>query len=104
MTDPKPPAEDKVTMGDLRKMFTDLVGQIGGGSPKKEETSTDIGTQVREELTRLEERRKRQAANDQLRADVEALKASATKPPEEKTPIERRRVHRIMGWGENKDD
>lgn len=105
-TDPTPPPTDtpeKVTAGTLRTWIKEEVlsaftsnkpadtPPTGTGTPP----TTDIKSQVAEALSALRKREERESRD----AEVDKLLEAAKKPPEN-TPVERRRVHKIMGWGE----
>lgn len=99
-------------MSDFKAMMTELIderigavkGNLGSGktdggddSPKAEAAS--VADQVKAALDRLhkqEAREKRERGWDDA---IEELKKSL-QPGEDKNPIERRRIHKVMGWGE----
>lgn len=113
-----PPAKDEkstkdegkgITAGTLRQMIREEVGNIagslmpGGGSTKdtpapgsQAAATSDIKSQVAEALAQLKSKEDRQARD----AEVDAMLAEYKKPKEEVIPVERRRVERIMGWGD----
>lgn len=95
---------ESITAGTIRKMISDEVGALvsklkpGEKTEKVEDEGepTDIRGQVAAALEGLKRREERQQRDKEL----DALLAKDKEPPKEKAPIERRRVHKIMGWGE----
>lgn len=96
----------KVTVADLRKMVADLVGEAvkvvkpesdtGSKDTGRQPDSRSVAEQVQAALAGIrdkDEREKRDRTIDQTLAELQ----ERTK---EKPPVERRRVHKIMGWGE----
>lgn len=112
-TEPEPTTEPAPTIlkfSDLKKMMTDLVdGAISAREPKQQEgegnqrrstrerqPQRDIDSEVQKALDKLEHEKSERAERDALKTDVADLKERT----KERAPVERRRVHRIMGWGE----
>jgi hypothetical protein len=106
------PVKEGLSVGDIRKMVTDLVGEaVKGITPTKEPdtdpTKTDppisglsrmqatIQRQVEEAVGAIQAKdetaRKEQATEDRFKKLEAAVEAA---------PVERRRVHKLMGWGE----
>lgn len=92
----------------VREVFAELAPTLGGkkeseSEPAKETTSRQTGKsiqdEVKAELARLREAEERQQSDADLRAQVAELKAKAD-TASERAPVERRRVHKIMGWGD----
>jgi len=93
----------------VREVFAELAPSLTGKKeseqePAKETTSRQTGKsiqdEVKAELARLREAEERQQSEADLRAQVAELKAKS-ETTAERAPIERRRVHRVMKWGEN---
>lgn len=61
---------------------------------------TVVDEEVQKALEKLEREKEERARAEALRTDIDDLKADKKKR-EERAPIERRRVHKIMRWGEN---
>lgn len=105
---------NKVTMGDLRTIIKDMVTEVVG-TGKKETTDGVSGTAPKQAPETTENRSVGVAA--MVKAEIDKLKAQEQEESEkatiqdklkelsdktaEKQPIERRRVHKMMGWGEN---
>lgn len=100
----------KLTMGDIRKIITDEIGKAvktptptddkGKQSDSDDEKDTQprsIRSAVEREVSRIREADERKKKDEAIDAKLAEL-SEATK---EKPPVERRRVHRFMGWGEN---
>lgn len=102
--------EKPATVGLLRELIrdelgsvVDKLGQLGGGSDKKEDDkkdekpSGDMTSQVQSALAALKVREQRV----QRDKDVDELLAERKKTPEKETaPVERGRLHKFMGWGD----
>lgn len=109
---PQPPKEESATLsfGDLNKLIeekaTSLFEKLTGKDAPKDEktadkpvdtpTSSSLEDQIQKGIATLREREAREA-KEKERDDTIAGLVEKTKP---KTPVERRRVHRFMGWGE----
>lgn len=116
---PKETGNQSFTMKDLRQLVTDTVTEaVKGitstgdatkgktddgqdGTPPRTETRVDrsstVAEAVQREIQKIQQKEAREAKDKSI--DEQLLKlAEATK---EKPPVERRRVHKIMGWGEN---
>jgi hypothetical protein len=101
----------QLSFGDLNKLIEDkatslfqqLVGKKDDDKPtdtpktteKKEET-IDLDSQVQAAINRLKEDEERKTKETERDATIKAL----VEKTKEKAPVERRRVHKIMGWGE----
>lgn len=106
MTETPPPGDAGIKMGDLKKMIQDTVSEVVKGitpDPKTDpvkDSSTGgggIADKVREEIEKIRGREKEDKEKEDLKTQVAAL-AEATK---ESAPVERTRLHKLMGWGEN---
>lgn len=108
-----------ITMADIRKIVQDTVQEvtkdIGGAKDKAKDTeetahdgaekhtqsrldrSSAMEEAVRSEIDRIKRKEAREARDKTIDEELAKL-SEATK---EKPPVERRRVHKIMGWGEN---
>lgn len=105
----KPPEDDTnkqggISVGDIRKMVVDMVkdavsstGSKGGEDGKEaEKPASDVASQVQTALARIQEKEARAAREKSIDEQLAAL-AEKTK---EKPPTERRKVHKLMGWGD----
>lgn len=106
MTEQPPPEPTGLKIGDLKKLIHDTVSEVMKGvSPTdKPETVKDhapegIADKVRAEIEKIKAREKEEKDKNDLKAQVKAL----AEGKQEKPPVERRRVHKFMGWGENAD-
>ena len=106
-TDPEVKETGGVSMGDLRDLIKEVVTEVLPGKnegseepdkPTKREThnqkADSISAEVEAALERVGKRKEAEAAEADYRAKVDGLLA-------EKPPVQRRRVHRLMGWGES---
>jgi gas vesicle protein len=101
-TPPQPPAGLK--MGELKKFIQDTVAEVVGKpadkpvdkSDDKTETTGDIASRVRAEIEKIRGQEKTAEQQKTLESEIAALKEST----KEKPPVERRRVHKLMGWGD----
>ena len=119
--DNKTQSDDKdkpLTAGEIRKMVNGMVGEAvsglglsksddkpdsdkDGDSGAKQSSGTpsfaegSVRSQVEREINRLKAREARDAKD----AEIDGRLAKIDKALE-KQPVERRRVHKIMGWGE----
>lgn len=102
-------------VGDLRKMVTDLVQDAvkGAGTGTKEGDGNSTGdgddksdaptgfkrgtmrAEVERELARIKEREARATKDKEMEDKLAALQKAT-----EKVPVERRRVHKFMRWGD----
>jgi hypothetical protein len=99
---------DKFTVADLRRLVSDTVSELvgKGGSTTDSDTTRrhmpggtrreSIGDEVAREIERL----KATEAREQRDKTIDEQIASLTDAVKEKAPVERRRVHNFMGWGE----
>jgi len=117
MTEPTKPVDAKdsapeaLTLGVVRKLVADTVSAALKGVERTEGTahaaaqqhtesrldrSSTIQATVQAELDKL----KAKEDSEKKEADLQAKLAELTEATAEKAPIERRRVHKLMGWGE----
>jgi hypothetical protein len=96
-----------VTFGAIRQMIEDAISKLGGGTKTdtpKTDTTVETGPQSRQSLAGEVERelRKMQAKEkeDQEKTGVADRLTALEEKVVEKAPVERSRVHRLMGWGE----
>jgi len=105
-----PPPSTGLKMGDLKKMIQDTVTEVVKGitstDPPKPDPAKDSSTggssvadRVREEIEKI---RQREAA-DKEKEDLKTQVAELAKATQEKAPVERGKLHKLMGWGENVD-
>lgn len=109
--DKKEEAPKPLTMGDLKKLIEDTVGNLvktgkdvrddqhekaEDRTERKLDRNSDVAAKVQEELAKI---RDKEARDTKERERDETLKSLVEKTAE-KAPVERRRVHKLMGWGE----
>lgn len=106
-TPPSTEDKDKLTAGALRKFIREeIVNLLPGkstqdtGTPAAPGTAQpgDIKSEVAEALRQLKSKEDRQARDTEVDKLLAERKANAAKP--EVPPVEQRRVHKLMGWGE----
>lgn len=97
-----------LTIGDLRKMITETVqGLVGGNGEKKDDNTPPkdepthpqaggIAAEVQRQVEKIRAREARQKRDEEVDGKLKELSEKV----QEKQPVERRRVHKIMGWGE----
>ncbi len=119
MTAPTPPPEPEkgatMRFGDLKKMISDSVsaavaGLTGDPAPTQQrqplrgqpqqQRSRSVDDEVRTAVEKLEVDRKARERREQRDKGVEDKLTALEERTKEKAPVERRRVHRLMGWGE----
>lgn len=106
-------------LGDLKNLIGDVVDRAFAAREEKPDAPTTTPPARQRTLTRREPERVERSMKDEvdaavarleaekeerakaaaLQKDVEDLKAEK-KTREERPPVERRRVHKFMGWGE----
>jgi len=111
----KSDSQSALSLGELRKMITDTVASAVAGLKGTESDARDkagattdkalgsksdaadsIEAQVRAEIQRMKDKE----AASQRDKDIDSAIADLKKRTEEKPPVERRRVHKLMGWGD----
>lgn len=108
--DEKTDSQGPLSIGELRDFIkqeiTSALGGIKGvaksdSDPKTTDTtsgqSSSIADEVQREISRLKDREAKSAQEQDLKDQIKALQDKTQEAP----PIERRRVHKLMGWGEN---
>jgi hypothetical protein len=98
--------KDLLNVGQLREFIAEsvksAVAGLGGekkedsGEGKKDLSGGDITQQVQRELARVREHERR----TQREKDIDTTLAALQERTKEKPPVERRRVHKFMGWGD----
>lgn len=105
-------SQSAINLGELRSLITDVVEKVvggvkGGDKDKEGEKTVPAGTEsradressiageVQQALKQIEEAKAKEAREADTASTLADLKAKVEKPP-----VERRRVHKIMGWGE----
>lgn len=100
-----------LSVGELRQFIADTVTSLlkpvtGGDDKKTEDKDTgrtedsatrraSIADEVKRELEKIKAREARDKRDTDIDDKLKALEAKT-----EHTPVERRRVHKLMGWGE----
>jgi hypothetical protein len=107
-TDPAPPPDPSLDqkLSALKTEILDAVKSMlghghAGSAPSTTAASPaaqpqDLQTQIDAAVAKVQQDQAAKSAADQHAAEHEALKAAAA----EKPPMERKGVHRLMGWGE----
>lgn len=106
-TDP-PKGEGPITMGGLRTLVGEVVKELLPGGPPKETDPPNtppggppaggsVKAMVQTELDKIKARE----ARDKRDKDVDDQLAKLAPLTAQKTPVERGRLHRFMGWGDN---
>jgi hypothetical protein len=103
-TDDKTDKDGTVKFSDLVDVVTEVVNDklavLKGAVTGTEKTTVDGPESIKEEVQReLEKIHKGQAEKDWREGTEGRLKAVEERTAE-KPPVERRRVHKLMGWGE----
>jgi hypothetical protein len=108
-TEPDTGKGEILGVGELRAFITETVksavaGLSGASSGEKDTGKTDdkgvsgsdISAQVKRELARVREHEARQKRDEEIDTTLKALQERTA----EKQPVERRKVHKFMGWGD----
>jgi hypothetical protein len=100
-----------LTLKELGKFIKDTVAEAVSGiksttddvhekaaehTEEKLDRKSTIAEQVQAEIAKLRQQEKQEGESKAVTDRIAALEARV----EEKPPVERRRVHRLMGWGE----
>jgi hypothetical protein len=96
-----------LAMGDLRNLILDTVKDVMKGvtpEPKTDEPvsrregtrSTSIQEAVQAEIQKIQQKEAEETRQAKLDEELKHLREATA----EKPPVERRRVHKVMGWGE----
>ena len=102
-----PPAEPTgIKIGDLKKLITDTVAEVvkginptedtGKKDDDKVDTNSSIAAKVQAEIEKIRKREADESEKETMKKQIADLAAS-----KEQAPVERSRMHRLMGWGEN---
>jgi hypothetical protein len=108
-TDPPEPDEPKLKAGEFRALIRETVTSLlpdlmpKGGTPDPKTPAGadpvpagDVQSQVQAALKTLQDK---EASDNRAKQIDDTLKGLVEKTAEA-PPVERRRVHRLMGWGE----
>jgi flagellar motility protein MotE (MotC chaperone) len=112
MADAEPTDDGSVKFSDLRNVITEVVKDILGTDKKDPEPTEEkkapeyeadnsktarqqLADQVKAELEKIRDSDNQESEKKSLQERLQNLEAKL-----EKTPVERRRVHKMMGWGE----
>lgn len=106
----KTESSSALTVGELRNMIADTVKSIvGGGDDKKEDEkkteptsggSRPEGGGIAAEVARQVEKIRAREAREKRDSEIDGKLKELSEKVQEKPPVERRKVHRIMGWGD----
>ena len=107
MADEKaPPTASRVTMGDIKELVKSTIAEM---MPKDEGKTSSVATgddktpsvgiaaMVQAEIDKI----KAKETEDAEKATIQEKLNELSEKTQEKQPVERRRVHKFMGWGEN---
>lgn len=111
-TDDKKGGEGALKVGDIRKMISDMVteavkagtsteGKAHEGAQQHTETRLDRSSSIQAAVQAEIDKIKGKEAAEQKDADLQKTLTELQEKTKEKAPVERRRVHKLMGWGEN---
>jgi hypothetical protein len=108
-SDEKSDEKSILGIGELREFISETVKQaVAGLAPAKDEkeevsksddkgvSGGDIAAQVKRELERVRSHEARQKREEEIDTTLKSLVERTA----EKQPVERRRVHKFMGWGD----
>jgi hypothetical protein len=111
MAEDKSSEGGKLTAGDLRKMVSELVSEAVKGittttdkaheqaeehTQEKLDRPSSVSAAVQREIARIQAKEKQ----DERDKTIDEGLAKLSEVTAEKPPIERRRVHKVMGWGD----
>jgi hypothetical protein len=101
-----PPEPTGIKIGDLKKLIQDTVADVvkgitpdAGGKPDDTPASTDnssVADKVRAEIEKIRGREAEEKEKETIKTQLAELKSKT-----EQAPVERSRLHKFMGWGEN---
>jgi Sec-independent protein translocase protein TatA len=105
-----------ISVGDLKGLISEVVKSMSPttdettekkteptttnkNSPSRESATGDksVAEQVREALSGIKKEEEKEAREKRIDEQLAALSVAN----QEKTPVERNRLHKLMGWGEN---
>lgn len=100
-----PGTPSRVTMGDIKELVKSTIAEmmpkeevktpVAGGEEKA--PATGIAAMVQAEIEKI----KAKETEDTEKATIQEKLQELSEKTQEKQPVERRRVHKFMGWGEN---
>ena|ERR1700749_4709640 len=107
MSDEPPKEPAGIKLGDLTKLIKDTVAEVVGSNnggtkePASDENVKDTGiaAQVREAIESIRGEEEKKKKEQTIESELAELKEKT----KEKAPVERNRLHKFMGWGENAD-
>lgn len=92
-----------ISMGELKDLIKETISEVmgsSGGQPKKpvvrqthNERVDSVAAEVEAALDRVGKRKEAEEADKNWRISVDERLA-------EKPPVQRRKIHHVMGWGE----
>lgn len=97
---PKEEPKDEGLSDSVKTFIVETIKSITGGEKTagdKKEQGPDIEGLVTREIIKMKQREKR----DQRDKEIDQFLAKQKATPPEKQPVDRRRVHGFMRWGEN---
>jgi hypothetical protein len=96
----------KFTMGDLKKLIADSIAEalpkatepvVAKPTGEASTKSVGIAEAVKAEIDKLKAKETEESEKQTIQQKLQELSEKTA----EKEPVERRRVHKLMGWGEN---
>jgi hypothetical protein len=110
---PEEPAKTGITMADIRKLVTDTIAEATKGithpagkeGDDKDDTArpgtradrgASVASQVEAEIAKIKAKEAQEARDKGIDDQLSKLSEATA----EKTPVERGKMHRFMGWGE----
>jgi CHASE3 domain sensor protein len=100
-----------LTLGDLKNFIdTRIQALVESGKDKEEgardkaqdhtEDKLDRGSRIEEQVTRALQKLREKETKDEEQKTLSQQVAELLERTKERPPVERRKVHRFMGWGE----
>lgn len=107
MSEGAPPETSGIKMGDLTKLIKDTVAEaITGMKPtdskpddKVVDEDSSVAAKVRAEIEKISANKKKEEKEATIDSELKDLREKT----KEKAPVERTKLHKLMGWGENAD-
>ena len=112
MTEPEQSKPPTIRFGDLKNMMRDMVKEMIGDhdappqrqplrNPQRQQSGgRSVDDEVRTAVEKLEKDRKSREERDARDKGFDDKISALEERTREKAPVERRRVHKIMGWGD----
>src|SRR5579859_3348408 len=94
--------EGSVKFSDLKAVVREVVAEMlpsrssGGSKSSTRSSGAGIAEQVQAELAKIKADEEATAEKTTTQTRIKSIEEKLERPP-----VERRRVHKVMGWGEN---